>query len=201
MKEAVFYTGTFDPFHLGHAWQLERTYRAHPFDKAIIAVITANPKKPHATSWQNRVKLIELMLATRNLPFTVEIQPIDYVRPDTLKKFAATHLNGFRITRTVASDVIVEFAEDQAFGLDKALLLFNYAVVVRPLVGKEEVDQAVASLPPHIAKDFSYEIVHVQTEDDISGTEIRKDPLAAQKKGYITSEQLAFIQKEGLFSR
>jgi len=60
MKEAVLYTGTFDPFHLGHLWQLERTYRAYPFTKAVIAIVKRNPKKPHATSWPDRIKLAEL---------------------------------------------------------------------------------------------------------------------------------------------
>jgi len=141
------------------------------------------------------------MLASHDLPFTVEIHPIDYVEPDKLTSFVAAHLDGYKVTRTVASDVIVEFTEDQSFGFNEALLLFDYAVVVRPLAGEAEVRRAIANLPSNIAKGFSYKIVHVQTEGDISATEIRKDPRAAQKKGYITKDQLDFIQKNSLYVR
>ena len=199
MKQAVLYTGTFDPFHLGHAWQLERTFKAHPFEKAVIAMIANNPKKPNATAWANRNKLAELMLKSRELPFPVEIYPIDYVEPEKLRQFVAEHLNGYQVTRTVASDVVVEFAEDQQFGFNDALLMFNYAIVVRPLVGETEVKAAIAKLPSEVASKFSYEIVHVQTEDDIAATDIRKNPATAQEKGYITQEQLDLIRQEHLY--
>jgi len=199
MKEAVLYTGTFDPFHLGHLWQLERTYRAHPFQKAVIAMISANPKKPRATSWNHRKKLAELMLAHKALPFKVEIRPIDYVQPDKLQKFVAEYLGGYHVVRTVASDVIVEFAKDAQFGFNDALSLFHYVVVVRPLVGQKELEKAVAALPPDVRRAFSYQIVHVQTEGDISATNIRQDPAAACQKGYITQDQLDFIEHEHLY--
>jgi cytidyltransferase-like protein len=180
MKNAVLYTGTFDPFHLGHLWQLERTYRAHPFEKAVIAMISR--------------------LASKKLPFTVDICPIEYVQPDKLRAFVNTHLSNDRVIRTVGSDVIVEFAKDAQFNFNDALLLFHYAVVVRPLVGEKEVQQAIAALPPDIARRFSYQIVHVHTEEDFSATTIRQDPIAAFKKGYITKAQLALIQQEHLYS-
>ena len=200
MKEAVLYTGTFDPFHLGHLWQLERTYRAHPFERVAIAMISNNPKKPHATSWDDRKALAELMLRSKELPFVVEIFPIDYVQPDNLKQFVAEHLAGYHVIRTVASDVIVEFAEDKDYGFNDALLLFHYAVVVRPLVGKKELEQAIEKLPERVRQKLSYEIVHVQTEEDISATNIRKNPSEAFNNGYITKEQLGFILRKRLYA-
>jgi hypothetical protein len=80
------------------------------------------------------------------------------------------------------------------------LLLFRYAIVVRPLVGQEAVDRAIARLPKRIADNFSYRIVHVQTEDDIAATNIRKDPSKAFEKGYITAAQLAFIRQHKLYA-
>jgi cytidyltransferase-like protein len=199
MKEAVLYTGTFDPFHLGHLWQLERTYRAHPFSKAVIALISANPKKPHASSWPHRKKLAELMLASKELPFGVEIHPIDYVQPDRLTEFVSKYLDGYHVTRTVASDVIVEFAADATFNFNEALQLFHYAVVVRPLADQGVLEKAIATLPPRAAGKFSYEIVHVQAEDDISATAIRQDPAQAYSKGYITRDQLTYIRHHNLY--
>ncbi|HEX6258261.1 MAG TPA: adenylyltransferase/cytidyltransferase family protein [Candidatus Saccharimonadales bacterium] len=199
MKEAVLYTGTFDPFHLGHLWQIERTYSAHPFEKVVIAMISENPKKPNATGWDKRKKLAELMLASKILPFEVEIYPIDYVQPEKLKDFTAQHLSGYRVMRTIASDVIVEFAKDTDFNFNNALLLFHYAVVVRPLVGEVEMARAIAALPQDIRSKLSYEIVHVQTENDISGTNIRKNPIKAYVDGYITHSQLKFIEKNSLY--
>ncbi|HEV2402725.1 MAG TPA: adenylyltransferase/cytidyltransferase family protein [Candidatus Saccharimonadales bacterium] len=199
MKEAVLYTGTFDPYHLGHLWQLERTYRAHPFDKAVVAIIKTNPKKPLASSWQNRIKLANLMLTSHRLPFVVEVHTIDYIQPENLKQFAARYLNGYHIVRTVASDVIVEFAKDKKFGLNDALLLFHYTVVVRPTVNQRELEAAIAELPLHIAKKFSYEIVHVQVEEDISATNIRQNPKVAFEKGYIIESQLDFIKQKQLY--
>jgi cytidyltransferase-like protein len=200
MENAVLYTGTFDPFHLGHLWQLERNYRAHPFKKAVIAVIESNPKKPHATSWQNRIQLVKLRLQGHNLPFAVEVHPIDYVTPTALKRFTRKYLASYRVIRTIASDVMVEFAEDNEFNFKEALLLYHYAIVVRPLVDKHAVERAIAHLPINIANKFSYEIIHVQTEDDISGTSIRKDAADAYKRGYISAEQLALIEQEKLYS-
>lgn len=196
MEDVVLYTGTFDPFHLGHLWQLERTYRSHPFKKAVIAVIKSNPKKPHATSLQNRIQLVELGLRMRNLPFMVEVHPIDYVTPNALKQFTDKYLSDYRVTRTIASDVMVEFADDNEFNFKETLLLYHYAIVVRPLADKQSVDRAIARLPADVSDKFSYEIVHVQTEDDISGTDIRKDPAAAYEKGYISAEQLDFIRQD-----
>lgn len=201
MKDAILYTGTFDPFHLGHFWQLERVYRVHPFKKAIVAVSTYNPKKPFATSWQKRIEIAKLKLSEAELPYEVQVLPIDYVTPETLIAFVNEHLAGYRVIRTVASDKIVEFANDSDFGFNKALLLFHYAVVVRPLVSESEVTESIKRLPPDIRERFSYEIVHVQQEDDISATEIRKDVITAAGKGYITPSQLKYIQSNGLYSK
>lgn len=199
MKDAVLYTGTFDPFHLGHFWQLQRTYRAHPFEKAVVAVIRENPKKPNATAWQKRIELVKLRINASDLPFEVEVHPIDYVTPETLTAFVDKYLSDYKVTRTIASDVMVEFAKDEEFNFNDALLLFHYAIVVRPLVGKEAVEKAIAQLPPKVAKGFSYEIVYVQTEDDISATNIRKNIEAAASKGFITPEQLTYIHREKLY--
>lgn len=201
MKKAVLYTGTFDPFHLGHYWQLEQTYRAYPFEKAVIALIRCNPKKPNATKWEQRKKLIELMIGQKQPPFEVEIRSIDYVQPAAIAEFINSHIEGYDVVRTVGSDSVVEFIKDKTFGFLSALKLLNYAVVVRPLVGQDELNQALMTLPLEVAKDFNFKIVHIQTEDDISGTNIRRDPESAFKRGYITKGQKEYILEYSLFSQ
>jgi hypothetical protein len=90
------------------------------------------------------------MLASHKSPFVVEVHQIDYVQPKNLKQFVDKYLAVCQITRSVASDAIVEFAQDAEFGFNDALLLFNYAVVVRPLVGEAVVKEVIAKLPSSI---------------------------------------------------
>lgn len=39
MYDSALFTGTFDPFHIAHSWQLERAYVATPFKWASVKVI------------------------------------------------------------------------------------------------------------------------------------------------------------------
>ncbi len=109
------------------------------------------------------------------------------------------YLQGYHVVRTVASDVIVEFALDEQYGFKEALLLYHYVIIVRPLVGRKELEDAIARLPKEIGDHFSYQIAYIQTEDDISATNIRKDVRTALCKGYITQEQSEFIQRKHLY--
>lgn len=197
MPRAILYTGTFDPYHLGHVWQLERVYRAHPFDKVVVAIVRQNPKKPHATSWQQRIALAKLALSSKSFPFAIDIQIIDYVEPEKLQKFVHEHLPGYDVSRTVASDVIHEFVEDER--LRPALTMFHYLVVVRPLVGRIELERRLAQLPAEVAEHFSYEIVHEQTEADIAASDLRKDIKKAYAGGFITKAQYDYMVREDLY--
>lgn len=199
MKKGVLYTGTFDPFHIGHLGQLVWTYMAEPFDKAVIAMISANPKKPNASAWEDRKKLAQLMLASRQLPFKVEIQPIGYIEPEKIKQFVAKHLAGYEVTRTLASDSILEFIEDKRFSFGETLLMFKYAILIRALVSQERVEQAIASLPPQVLKKFRYSIIYTEQGADLSATNIRKDPVAAYKKGQLMQNQLEYIKRRHLY--
>lgn len=197
MQEAVLYTGTFDPFHVGHLKQLEFTYAAHPFQKAIVAIIRKNPKKPHATPWQERVALAEIMLAHHNLPFEVEVQPIDAITPDALRKFVDKHFAGYNIFRTTGSDSISEFAEDP--NLLPVLAMFHYAVIVRPLFGLKEIQKLASELPQDVRKKFTYEIAHDWGDVLIAGRNLRKNSQLALEQGHITSQQLEYIRQKRLY--
>jgi cytidyltransferase-like protein len=114
MKRAILYTGTFDPYHLGHLWQVERVYKAYPFDKVVVAIIRQNPKKPNASPWQDRLELARLALTSKPFPFEIEVRTIDYIEPEKLRDFVEEYLNDYEVSRTVASDSIREFAQDKS---------------------------------------------------------------------------------------
>jgi cytidyltransferase-like protein len=197
MQEAVLYTGTFDPYHLGHLKQLEYTYETHPFQKAAVGVIMHNPKKPHATPWQKRIELARLALSSKRLPFEVVVHPLDYITPNELNHFTATHLAGYSVFRTLASDSVQEFIEDEK--LRTTLTMFHYAIIIRPLVGREKLERIIAALPPEILEAFSYEIVYDWGDVHIAATNLRKDIRAALEQNYITKPQFEYIAREHLY--
>jgi hypothetical protein len=79
--------------------------------------------------------------------------------------------------------------------------MFHFLVVVRPLVGREELQRNIDMLPAATARNFSYEIVHDQSEPDISATNLRKDVQKAFRSGFISETQRDYIVLKNLYNQ
>src|SRR4029450_8936255 len=73
MSTGVF-IGTFDPLHGAHIGQLLRAYKFQSFSKIHILVNKHPQHKPHTSTWQHRIAMINLTLASFNLPFEYTVQ-------------------------------------------------------------------------------------------------------------------------------
>lgn len=198
-KQIAFFTGTFDPFHIAHSWQLERAYRVHPFDEAVIAVIQHNPKKPHAAPWHHRVELAKRTLATQDLPYAWRVGPIEGVKPATVRTFAATYTNDKKPLRVVGADVITEFFEDPV--LRPALKAFTYVVVMRPVSVRAEVDAIVERIKREYNPDFAPEIVEIkQAIGEVSSRKLHSDMSAQAAAGVIVPEAVKYMVEHKLYS-
>lgn len=77
------FIGTFDPLHGGHIGQLLRAHHAVPLTKVFILINKDTSHKPHASSWQHRLKMAELTLEAFDLPFAYEIAVVkDSLNPE-----------------------------------------------------------------------------------------------------------------------
>ncbi len=197
-KRTALFTGTFDPFHLGHAQQLERVHAVVPFDEVIVAPIMHNPNKPHAVEWRHRTALAGLTLASLDLPFRVRVEPIETIDAPTIALFCRTHMEDDRPLRIVGGDSIIEFIDDSAHW--PTLGAFTYAVVMRPAVRDEEVLAAIERLPDAVAQTFQYSIVGLgERVGDISARNLRGD--IAGSAQYLAQPARDYMAAHGLYEK
>jgi nicotinate (nicotinamide) nucleotide adenylyltransferase len=197
-KRIALFTGTFDPFHIAHYWQLSRAQAASNFDEAVIAVIRNNPKKPQAAAWQHRQQLAKLTMAAQDVSFMWRVETIENIKPATVKDFSARHLGSGKPLRVVGADVISEFLEDAL--LRPSLHEYQYIVVMRPVSILSEVEATVKRIQKLYA-DFNPQIVEIQQEvGEISARDLRSNIPGSSAQGFILPEILAYIQKHQLYS-
>lgn len=198
-KQIALFTGTFDPFHIAHSWQLERGYAAQPFDEAIVAVIKHNPKKPHAVPWQHRLEMARKTLATQKLPYIWRVEPIENVEPATVRAFVARYTNTKKPLRVVGADVITEFFEDPV--LRSSLNDFTYVVIMRPVSIRSEVDAMVDRIRAEYNPEFSPQIVEIQqTIGEVSSRNLHADITAQAAAGIIVPDVTEYMKKHKLYS-
>lgn len=197
MKRAVLYTGTFDPFHLGHVWQLEKAHQVLPFERVVVAVNADNPQKPNALPITDRMNLAHLMLRDRQFPFKVVIEALQYNNAEDFKSFVALHLKGFTVVRTVGSDRFHEFVHTQ-HGREY-LAMFEHIVTMHPTLDLATLQAAIDALPADVHQKIAYKIVGSGSGPGISATEVRKDITRALERGHISAEQFEYCQKHQLY--
>jgi cytidyltransferase-like protein len=196
MNKYALFTGTFDPFHIAHRWQLERAYAVDQFDKAFVAVIKQNPNKPGATPWRHRVKIAELSLGSANLPFKYEVIAIDYIYPSILKTLTSNIPE--LLIRVMGADSIIEIVDTP--DLHGSLKLFEYLIVLRPSVPEDEVKRNIQRLPQAILKDFKFKFVYIQQDFDISARNLRGYIDESFQRGLIASSAYEYIKDNRLYN-
>jgi cytidyltransferase-like protein len=201
-KQALF-TGTFDPFHVGHVWQLQRAHAVTPYETVVVAVIRANPKKPQAIAWQHRVALAERTLRSLDLPFAWKVLSIENVSEASLKAFVGQQLAETRMPlRVIGSDSLIEFAQDKT--MRPVLQLFGYTVTLRPETNPVDVDQAITHIKSTGYAAFDPTVVLLGPDyahvADISARNLRTNVAASSRAGLLPVEALAYMRAHKLYS-
>jgi cytidyltransferase-like protein len=199
-KHIALFTGTFDPFHVAHGWQLQRAARASDIDEVVVAVIRHNAKKPQAAAWHHRVMLAERTLAAQHLPFTWRVESIENIEPDTVRAFARLHLgsHSHRPMRIIGADCLAEFLEDQM--LRPTLNDFQYVVVMRPASRRSDVQTALERIRQEYDPSFDPQIIEIVQNSDISSRSLQTDIAANVKQGLIVPEAADYMQRYGLYA-
>jgi len=198
MDEIALFIGTFDPFHLGHVWQIERTYKFRKFNKLVIAVIKQNPRKPGAINYIHRVELAKLYINELNFPFDIEIVTIEKNGSEEIKSFVKDSIKETKLFRTVGSDSIINIIKDKDRHIDE-LTMFDYVIGVRDFWDLGELQNFIASLSPEIKANFSYDILPTDFKNHLTATHIRHKPQESFTKGLITKSQLNYIESNNLY--
>ena len=198
MEDTALFIGTFDPFHLGHVWQIERTYKHRHFDKLVIAVIKQNDKKSDAAAYEHRDKLVRLHLKDLDFPFDIEITSIDKIGSDEISRLLKGKLKNRKVFRTVGSDSIINIIKDSNRSLAE-LSMFHYVIGVRELWNLDHLNKYIDSLDPEGRASFSYDILPIEPKNNLTATHIRHNLDIATKKGLINIGQLEYISSNNLY--
>jgi len=193
MSSTAIYTGTFDPFHTGHAQTLREAYRAHPFDRLVVGLHYNNPDKPEATDFSHRANIVKIGVRAAGLPFEAEVQPL-YHGP--FENFLQKHAPGDKLIRIVGSDTIVTTIKD---GHLSRLPLCHYLITVRPqLTNREELESVINGLPDRIKASFSFEILPTPAST-AEARKIRPNIQAGYAKGLLTPDVIKYIEEHSLY--
>jgi nicotinate (nicotinamide) nucleotide adenylyltransferase len=200
MTKTALFVGTFDPFHLGHIWQIKRTYKFKKFDKLIIAVSKKSPNKPDAINYKHRLELTKLAIQGINFPFKVEVILIKDNTPAEVYRYIKSELKNEEVFRTLGSDSTIHDFRDGAKDLDKYLKV-DYVIGVRNLWNLDKLEQCINSLSPKIKSKFSYEIMPAKRKNNLTATRIRNTVSKSYKKGLINKPQIQYIKAHSLYGK
>ena len=198
MGEVALFIGTFDPFHVGHIWQIERTYKHRKFDKLVIAVIKDNPRKPQAIDYKHRENLVWLNVERLSFAFDIEVLILDKIGSSEIEKFVIENIKEKNKFRTVGSDSIINIIKDEERHIEE-LKKFHYVIGVRDLWNLNQLQGYISNLSPEIKANFSYDILHSGFKNHLTATSIRNNLEDSVVKGLITKEQLSYIIKNKLY--
>jgi cytidyltransferase-like protein len=201
-KRGALFTGTFDPFHEGHVFQLVRAHAAQPFEKVTIAVIQHNTKKPQAAHGKHRVQMARIALEAHELPFECEVKPIDNINPETVRMFTAQQLSSSsKPIRIIGSDSFAEFLDDER--LRPSLKDFHYVITLRPESDQAEIEQAFMRTLANMGDKFSGRLVPIPEQDkaipDISARDLRDD-IGAHSGTLLVPEAVTYMMTNRLYS-
>jgi cytidyltransferase-like protein len=198
MREVALFVGTFDPFHLGHVWQIERTYKFRKFDKLIVAVAKKSPNKPNAINYTHRLELSKLHLKDLDFPFELEIVAIETNEPVEVSKYIRNNLANAKVFRTLGSDSTIHDFRDNLDYLEDYLSL-DYVIGVRDLWNLDKLQKSINSLSPDNRAKFSYKIMPIEKRNNLTATNIRNNLAKSYENGLINEAQFRYIKAKKLY--
>ncbi len=148
MKTAAF-IGTFDPLHGAHIGQLLRAHHFMPFSMIYILVDKHPSHKPHASSWQHRLKMAQLSLESFDLPFDYHVMPVENSLASNLTERVDYKITGI--------DSLVENLGDPK----RLIFAQRWPMIVLsvPSVKKSSLMDAIAALPQKVRQTVNYSYV------------------------------------------
>lgn len=193
----VLFTGTFDPIHIGHINALQKAHKFYGFNKVTILVSIHDPNKPHATNFNHRLNMVNLMINESNLPFKVKIDSIENVLPENLNVYLEQPNKNNKILRIVGSDNLINYINNDKF--HPVLKIFHFAVIVRPIVPLGKFVESTNKLLIHLRTDLNYDIVNVQSQN-LEAKTIRSNLYSIKSSLMLSKNELNYIKNNKLYS-
>lgn len=171
----VVYSGSFNPFHLGHLDIIKALYSKDWVEKVIVVVSPKNPGKPESVyiqSPQDRLMAVKEAVEREGLGDKVEVSDIEFSRPQpiytvpTIREIQTLYPNA-EVRYVCGADCLDKITKWR----NAKDLVEDIGIIVFPRVGYDLLDivEAAGKKYPKAKIDWVYDLPR-----EISSTEIRR---------------------------